>query len=148
VVTAAAAALAALAFAGGALAAPTAPVLHPIPPTVTALTSTYTIAWDPSIFDLSETNPFVSSVNYYWIDVDLYRPPSPDPILRLRGSPSGTTYQVPLYPGDHYVVRVRGVQEGWCNWLGTWFECISPQVGPSASDEFDVVPIFSAGFTH
>jgi len=43
---------------------------------------------------------------------------------------------------------VRAVQEGWCDWLGTWFQCVSPQYGGPAGDAFDVVPLPSVDVTH
>ena len=141
-------AVAALAFARVALAYPTTPVLHPIPSTVTAFTSTYPIAWDPATFDLTETHPFVLPRYYYRIDIDLYRAPAPDPVWRLQWLQTGTTYKVPLYPGHHYVVRVRAVQDGWCDWLGTLFQCVQPQAGAPAWDAFDVVPMPSVDIGH
>ena len=141
-------AVSALAFARGALAYPTSPVLQPIPSTVTAVTPTYPIAWAPATFDLTETYPFVKPLNYYLIDIDFYRAPAPDPVWHLQRSQSGTTFAAPLLPGYRYVVKVRAVQEGWCDWLGTWFQCVSPQYGGAAGDVFDVVPMPSIDVGH
>ena len=92
-------------------------------------------------FDLTETYPFVKPRYYYRIDIDFYRAPAPDPVHRLQAFQVETTFAVPLLPGYRYVVKVRAVQDGWCDWLGTWFQCVAPQAGAPAADAFDVVPV-------
>ena len=136
----AAVAVVALALAGGALAYPTAPVLHPIPSTVMAVTPTYPISWDPATFDLAETYPWALPRTYYRVDIEFYRAPAPDPVARRWALETGTTYSVPLLPGYRYVLRVRAIQDGMC-WIGVWYVCVQPQAGPPAQDAFDVVPL-------
>ena len=84
------------------LAAPAAPLLHPVPANVTVWpgASTLTVAWEPSLLDPE------ASAGLYQVRVDAYPSPSSSPYSSTHFA-GCCTYALQLVRGYHYAVSVR-----------------------------------------
>jgi hypothetical protein len=117
----AAALVSALAFSGSALAAPTTPVLKPIPPVV--FSTSLTVGWWPSTFD---RGAILTGYRLYLSDLSSG--------TFTQHSTQNTQYHfVNLKVGHKYVVRVQAI-EVMSNLQGS--------ASGSAFDVFTVLPLF------
>lgn len=100
----------ALALPEAALAAPAAPLLHPVPANVTVWpgASTLTVVWEPSLLDPG------ASAGLYQVRVDGYPSPSSSPYSSTHFA-GCCTYALQLVPGYHYAVSVRASEWSGCS---------------------------------